>query len=95
MAGDRILVVDDEESVAVTMQAILEMDGYDVMTALNGAEAGELIRGAASSTWCSRTSGSRTRTGSRSSRRSAGVAPTRSRSFSRIRIARLGGERAA
>ncbi|MBI3522790.1 MAG: response regulator [Chloroflexi bacterium] len=45
MAGDRILVVDDEESVAVTMQAILEMDGYDVMTALSGSEAGELIRG--------------------------------------------------
>jgi len=61
MAGDRILVVDDEESVAVTMQAILEMDGYEVMTALNGAEAGELIAGLASSTWCSRTSGSRTR----------------------------------
>ncbi|MHB8631360.1 MAG: response regulator, partial [Candidatus Limnocylindria bacterium] len=35
----RILVVDDEESVAITMAAILEMDGYAVATALRGADA--------------------------------------------------------
>ncbi len=45
MPASRILVVDDEESVAVTMQAILEMDGHEVMTAMSGAEAFELIRG--------------------------------------------------
>jgi signal transduction histidine kinase len=45
MAADRILVVDDEEGVAVTMEAILEMDGHEVMTATSGAEAIELIRG--------------------------------------------------
>ncbi|MDP9320169.1 MAG: ATP-binding protein [Chloroflexota bacterium] len=35
----RVLVVDDEESVAVTMAAILEMDGYSVATALHGTDA--------------------------------------------------------
>jgi len=30
----RVLIVDDEESVTVTMAAILEMDGYSVATAL-------------------------------------------------------------
>lgn len=35
----RILIVDDEESVAITMAAILEMDGYGVATALRGADA--------------------------------------------------------
>ena len=40
----RILIVDDEESVTVTMAAILEMDGYNVATALHGADALELIQ---------------------------------------------------
>ena len=40
----RVLVVDDEQSVTVTMAAILEMDGYSVATALRGDEALELIR---------------------------------------------------
>ena len=40
----RVLVVDDEQSVTVTMAAILEMDGYSVATALRGVEALELIR---------------------------------------------------
>src|SRR6266567_5616752 len=40
----RVLVVDDEQSVTVTMAAILEMDGYSVATALRGKEALELIR---------------------------------------------------
>jgi len=35
----RVLIVDDEQSVTVTMAAILEMDGYSVATALRGVEA--------------------------------------------------------
>src|SRR5205814_9479221 len=40
----RVLIVDDEESVTVTMAAILEMDGYSVATALRGEEALAHIR---------------------------------------------------
>jgi len=39
MATGSLLVVDDEESVAVTMGAILEMDGYRVAISTTGAEA--------------------------------------------------------
>jgi two-component system sensor histidine kinase/response regulator len=39
MASGKLLVVDDEESVAVTMGAILEMDGYDVAISMSGADA--------------------------------------------------------
>ena len=39
----RLLIVDDEESVAITMAAILEMDGYSVATALSGPAALEQI----------------------------------------------------
>jgi signal transduction histidine kinase len=39
MATGRLLVVDDEESVAVTMGAILEMDGYDVAMSTSGSDA--------------------------------------------------------
>jgi two-component system, sensor histidine kinase and response regulator len=39
MASGRLLVVDDEESVAVTMGAILEMDGYTVTISTSGADA--------------------------------------------------------
>jgi len=35
----RLLVVDDEESVTITLAAILEMDGYNVATALSGPAA--------------------------------------------------------
>ena len=35
----RLLIVDDEESVTITMAAILEMDGYSVETALSGKAA--------------------------------------------------------
>ena len=35
----RLLIVDDEESVTITMAAILEMDGYSVATALTGPDA--------------------------------------------------------
>ncbi|MGH2799695.1 MAG: sensor histidine kinase [Thermoleophilaceae bacterium] len=44
MAAERILVVDDEESVAVTIQAILEMDGHEVVTAASGKAALEALR---------------------------------------------------
>jgi signal transduction histidine kinase len=40
----RLLVVDDEESVVVTLQAILELEGYAVATASSGAEALRALR---------------------------------------------------
>jgi signal transduction histidine kinase len=39
MSTGSLLVVDDEESVAVTLGAILEMDGYQVAIATSGADA--------------------------------------------------------
>jgi signal transduction histidine kinase len=39
MTSGSLLVVDDEESVAVTMGAILEMDGYTVAISTSGADA--------------------------------------------------------
>jgi signal transduction histidine kinase len=39
MTAGKLLVVDDEESVAVTMGAILEMDGYHVAISTTGADA--------------------------------------------------------
>src|ERR687888_430192 len=39
MPSGSLLVVDDEESVAVTMGAILEMDGYSVSISTSGADA--------------------------------------------------------
>ncbi len=39
MTTGSLLVVDDEESVAVTMGAILELDGYEVAIATSGADA--------------------------------------------------------
>lgn len=44
MARERILVVDDEASVAVTMQATLELDGHDVTSAASGLQALDLVR---------------------------------------------------
>lgn len=38
----RLLVVDDEENVRITTAAILEQEGYDVVTASDGREALEL-----------------------------------------------------
>lgn len=40
----RVLVVDDEENVLITIEAILKMDGYEIDTALTGERALELIR---------------------------------------------------
>ncbi len=44
MPTGKLLVVDDEESVAVTIGAILEMDGYHVETATSGVEALEKLQ---------------------------------------------------
>ncbi|HEV8632843.1 MAG TPA: ATP-binding protein [Chloroflexota bacterium] len=44
MPSGRLLIVDDEESVLVTMQAILQLDGYEVATASKGAVAIERLR---------------------------------------------------
>src|SRR5579859_236237 len=44
MASGKILIVDDEESVLLTVQAILEMDGYSVATSQHGSEAVQLLR---------------------------------------------------
>jgi signal transduction histidine kinase len=43
-AAPRILVVDDEEPVMLTVQGILELDGYDVTATLTGEHALELLR---------------------------------------------------
>ena len=40
----RVLVVDDEENVLITIEAILKMDGYEIDTSLTGEHAIELIR---------------------------------------------------
>jgi signal transduction histidine kinase len=44
MATGSLLVVDDEESVAITMGAILEMDGYQVSISTSGADAMRKLR---------------------------------------------------
>jgi signal transduction histidine kinase len=43
MAETCVLVVDDEESVALTIQAILKLDGHDVMAVTTGADAIRLL----------------------------------------------------
>jgi len=43
MAG-RVLVVDDEESILITMQAVLEQADYAVATASTGAVASRLLQ---------------------------------------------------
>jgi signal transduction histidine kinase len=40
----KVLVVDDEESVVVTIKAILQLDGYHVATTTSGARAREMVR---------------------------------------------------
>ena len=44
MTTGSLLVVDDEESVAVTIGAILELDGYEVAIATSGADALRKLR---------------------------------------------------
>lgn len=41
----RLLIVDDEESLRITTAAILEQEGYEVMTAASGDEAVALLEG--------------------------------------------------
>lgn len=43
MTATTVLVVDDEESVATTIEAILRMDGHDVTSVTSGAEAIRLL----------------------------------------------------
>ncbi|HET7701738.1 MAG TPA: response regulator [Candidatus Limnocylindria bacterium] len=43
MAETCVLVVDDEESVATTIEAILKLDGHDVIAVTSGAEAIRLL----------------------------------------------------
>jgi signal transduction histidine kinase len=40
----KVLVVDDEESVVVTIKAILQLDGYDVATTTSGMQARKMVR---------------------------------------------------
>jgi signal transduction histidine kinase len=40
----KVLVVDDEESVVVTIKAILQLDGYNVATTTSGVQAREMVR---------------------------------------------------
>ena len=40
----KVLVVDDEESVVVTIKAILQLDGYRVATTTSGAQARAMVR---------------------------------------------------
>ncbi len=40
----KVLVVDDEESVVITIKAILQLDGYDVATTTSGAQARAMVR---------------------------------------------------
>src|SRR5215469_14286692 len=42
-ARPRVLVVDDEEAVVVTVSGILELDGYDVAATTSAVRAIELI----------------------------------------------------
>ena len=43
MSGKPILVVDDDPSIRDTVSEILELEGYPVATATNGAEALEVV----------------------------------------------------
>src|SRR5712691_2423271 len=40
----KVLVVDDEESVVVTIKAILQLDGYNVATTTSGLQARGMVR---------------------------------------------------
>jgi CheY-like chemotaxis protein len=40
----RVLVVDDEDAIRLTVADALDMEGYDVITATNGAEALAQVR---------------------------------------------------
>src|SRR5256886_11620844 len=40
----KVLVVDDEESVVMTIKAILQLDGYNVATTMSGVQARAMVR---------------------------------------------------
>ncbi|MBW2250015.1 MAG: response regulator, partial [Deltaproteobacteria bacterium] len=40
---NKILIVDDEPSIIVPVQFLMEQNGYDVMVAFSGEEAMEII----------------------------------------------------
>src|SRR5688572_33426961 len=40
----RVLVVDDEEAVLLTIQGVLELDGYEVVATSSGRQALELLQ---------------------------------------------------
>lgn len=44
MLSDKILIVDDEPNIRETISFILEMEGYDVVTASDGDEAIEMAQ---------------------------------------------------
>jgi CheY-like chemotaxis protein len=44
----RVLVADDSETILLLLQTRLEMEGYQVQTAVDGQEVVDLVRGAAS-----------------------------------------------
>jgi len=44
MPQSKILVVDDEQSVATTIKAILQLDGNEVSAVTSGKEALDLLR---------------------------------------------------
>lgn len=64
MAG-RVLIVDEEESILITMQAVLEQDGYLVTAASTGAVGSDLLQEVTFSTSPWSTSGRTTWTASR------------------------------
>ena len=43
-AVPRVLVVDDEETVLLSIQGVLELDGYEVLATTSGSVALELAR---------------------------------------------------
>src|SRR5579864_1500524 len=44
LGASRVLVVDDEEPVVVTVRGVLELDGYEITATTSGSEALDLIR---------------------------------------------------
>ena len=43
MAKEKILIVDDEEIVRISLEAYLEDEGYEVISAISGEEALEIL----------------------------------------------------
>jgi CheY-like chemotaxis protein len=45
MSAKRILIVDDHEQIRLSISEILELQGYEVQTAINGKDAMEKVTG--------------------------------------------------